>query len=50
MITESDAPEVDVVEVLRDSKADVLVSYLPVGSEQADSTTRSARSTRAWAS
>jgi myo-inositol-1-phosphate synthase len=35
-IEESDAEPVDVVQVLRDSKADVLVSYLPVGSEQAD--------------
>jgi myo-inositol-1-phosphate synthase len=35
-IDESDADPVDVVQVLRDSKADVLVSYLPVGSEQAD--------------
>ena len=36
MISESTDPEVDVVQVLRDSRADVLVSYLPVGSEQAD--------------
>jgi myo-inositol-1-phosphate synthase len=36
MITESDEPVADVVQVLRDSRADVLVSYLPVGSEQAD--------------
>src|SRR6201998_3938330 len=36
IITESDAPPVDVVQVLKDSRADVLVSYLPVGSEQAD--------------
>jgi myo-inositol-1-phosphate synthase len=36
MITESDDPPVDVAQVLRDSRADVLVSYLPVGSEQAD--------------
>jgi myo-inositol-1-phosphate synthase len=36
MITESDDPHVDVVQVLRDARADVLVSYLPVGSEQAD--------------
>ena len=36
MITESDDPYVDVVQVLRDTRADVLVSYLPVGSEQAD--------------
>jgi len=36
MITESDDPPVDVVKALRDARADVLVSYLPVGSEQAD--------------
>ena len=36
MITESDDPPADVVQALRDSGADVLVSYLPVGSEQAD--------------
>ncbi|HYJ61009.1 MAG TPA: inositol-3-phosphate synthase, partial [Actinomycetota bacterium] len=36
MITESDEPEADVVQTLRDTRADVLVSYLPVGSEQAD--------------
>ena len=36
MITESDDPYIDVVQVLRDARADVLVSYLPVGSEQAD--------------
>ncbi|UIJ35623.1 inositol-3-phosphate synthase [Allobranchiibius sp. GilTou73] len=35
-IDESDAEPVDVVQVLKDSKADVLVSYLPVGSETAD--------------
>ena len=35
-ITESDEEPVDVVEVLRDKKVDVLISYLPVGSEQAD--------------
>ena len=35
MCEESDAPEVDVVQVLRDAQADVLVCYLPVGSEQA---------------
>lgn len=34
-IEESPAEAVDVVQVLRDSKADVLVSYLPVGSEEA---------------
>ncbi|MGD9529478.1 inositol-3-phosphate synthase [Pseudonocardia sp.] len=35
-ITESDEEPVDVVSVLRDTRADVLVSYLPVGSEEAD--------------
>ena len=35
-IEEADAEPVDVVQVLRDSAADVLVSYLPVGSEEAD--------------
>jgi myo-inositol-1-phosphate synthase len=35
-IEESDAEPVDVVATLRESGADVLVSYLPVGSEQAD--------------
>jgi myo-inositol-1-phosphate synthase len=35
-IEESDSEPVDVVQVLRDTKADVLVSYLPVGSEAAD--------------
>src|ERR1700704_3727682 len=32
----SDADPVDVVKVLRDNNVDVLVSYLPVGSEEAD--------------
>src|SRR5947208_2392498 len=36
IITESDEPAVDVTQALRDSGADVLVSYLPVGSEEAD--------------
>ena len=36
IITESDEQPVDVAQALRDVKADVLVSYLPVGSEQAD--------------
>ena len=35
-IEESDAEPVDVVQVLKDTQADVLVSYLPVGSEEAD--------------
>jgi inositol 1-phosphate synthase len=36
IITESDDPAVDVVAALREAEVDVLVSYLPVGSEQAD--------------
>jgi myo-inositol-1-phosphate synthase len=36
IISESDEAPVDVVQMLRDARADVLVSYLPVGSEQAD--------------
>ncbi|MER7127860.1 inositol-3-phosphate synthase [Streptosporangium saharense] len=36
MIEESDEAPVDVVQVLKDNKVDVLVSYLPVGSEDAD--------------
>jgi myo-inositol-1-phosphate synthase len=35
-IEEADGEGVDIVQVLKDTKADVLVSYLPVGSEQAD--------------
>jgi myo-inositol-1-phosphate synthase len=35
-IEESDAEPVDVVQVLKDTRADVLISYLPVGSEAAD--------------
>jgi myo-inositol-1-phosphate synthase len=35
-ITESDEPPVDVVDVLRSNSIDVLISYLPVGSERAD--------------
>ncbi len=34
-VEESPATPVDVTQVLRDSRADVLVSYLPVGSEEA---------------
>ncbi|RIJ76156.1 inositol-3-phosphate synthase [Nakamurella silvestris] len=34
-ITESDAESVDVVKVLKDAEVDVLVCYLPVGSEDA---------------
>ncbi len=36
VVTESDEQPVDVAQALRDARADVLVSYLPVGSEQAD--------------
>ncbi|PVZ10921.1 inositol-3-phosphate synthase [Actinomycetospora cinnamomea] len=35
-ITEADGDPVDVVTALREARADVLVSYLPVGSEEAD--------------
>ncbi|GAA2018144.1 MULTISPECIES: inositol-3-phosphate synthase [Nocardioides] len=35
-IEESGAEPVDVVQVLKDTQADVIVSYLPVGSEEAD--------------
>jgi myo-inositol-1-phosphate synthase len=35
-ITESDEEPVDVVQALREAEVDVLISYLPVGSEQAD--------------
>ncbi|HEY1699231.1 MAG TPA: inositol-3-phosphate synthase [Trebonia sp.] len=36
IITESDEAPVDVVATLRETQADVLVCYLPVGSEEAD--------------
>ncbi|MEV6635288.1 inositol-3-phosphate synthase [Actinoplanes sp. NPDC051470] len=36
IIDESSAEPVDVVQALRDAQVDVVVSYLPVGSEQAD--------------
>jgi myo-inositol-1-phosphate synthase len=36
MVTESPLPPVDVAKVLKETEADVLISYLPVGSEQAD--------------
>jgi len=36
IIDESTAEPVDVVQALRDAQVDVVVSYLPVGSEQAD--------------
>jgi myo-inositol-1-phosphate synthase len=35
VVTESDEPEADVTEVLRDREVDVMVAYLPVGSEEA---------------
>jgi myo-inositol-1-phosphate synthase len=35
-ITESDEEPVDIIAALREAQVDVLVSYLPVGSEQAD--------------
>ncbi len=35
-ITEADGEGVDVVQTLKDAKVDVLVSYLPVGSDDAD--------------
>jgi myo-inositol-1-phosphate synthase len=34
-ITESSAPEVDIVATLKEEKVDVLICYLPVGSEEA---------------
>jgi myo-inositol-1-phosphate synthase len=36
VVDEADQAPVDVVQVLKESKTDVLISYLPVGSEQAD--------------
>src|SRR3712207_3280053 len=35
-IEESDAEPVDVAQALKDARVDVLISYLPVGSEEAD--------------
>jgi myo-inositol-1-phosphate synthase len=35
VIDEAPSPEVDVAQVLKDSRADVLINYLPVGSESA---------------
>jgi myo-inositol-1-phosphate synthase len=35
VVVESDEPEIDVAQSLRDARVDVLVCYLPVGSEQA---------------
>ena len=35
VITKADGPTDDIVKILKESKADVLVSYLPVGSEEA---------------
>jgi len=36
MVEESDAKPVDVTKALRDARVDVVVSYLPVGSDEAD--------------
>ena len=36
MVEESDEQPVDIVQALKDAKVDVMVSYLPVGSEDAD--------------
>ena len=35
MVTESDLPPVDIAETLRETGTDVVINYLPVGSEQA---------------
>ncbi|MDQ4096076.1 MAG: inositol-3-phosphate synthase [Actinomycetota bacterium] len=35
IVTESDMPPADVAQTLRDTQTDVLINYLPVGSEQA---------------
>jgi myo-inositol-1-phosphate synthase len=35
VVTESELPPVDITKVLRETKTDVLINYLPVGSEQA---------------
>ena len=35
MVTESDLPPVDIADTLRETGTDVLINYLPVGSEQA---------------
>jgi myo-inositol-1-phosphate synthase len=35
VVTESPLPPVDVAKILKDTKTDVLINYLPVGSEQA---------------
>ncbi len=35
IVTESELPPVDVAKVLRETRTDVLINYLPVGSEQA---------------
>ncbi|MFP5351472.1 MAG: inositol-3-phosphate synthase [Actinomycetota bacterium] len=35
VVTESDMPPVDIAKVLKETKTDVLINYLPVGSEQA---------------
>ena len=45
-IEESDAEAVDIVQVLKDTQADVLVSYLPVGSEDGRQVLRPVRDRR----
>ena len=51
VVEESPAEPVDVAQALRDARADVLVSYLPVGSEDAQQLLRPGlRSTPASAS
>ncbi len=45
-ITESDEQPVDVVQVLRETRADVLVSYLPSAARRPTASTRRPRSTR----
>lgn len=34
-VVDNETPEVDVVKVLKDTKADILIDYMPVGSEEA---------------
>ncbi len=49
-IEESPAEAVDVAQALRDARADVLVCYLPVGSEEAQRHYAQAASTPGWPS
>ena len=46
VVEESPAAPVDVAQALRDARADVLVSYLPVGSEDAQQLLRAGRARR----